>query len=194
MVSYCEKLGVDYSLEKINKDNLPYGPDIIISIYYSYRIPGDVLTKNSFNLHPSLLPKYRGCSSLTWAMIGGEEKAGFSYHFMNEKFDDGNIILQKEIRIEDFDTQSTLYNRVMFKSLQYLEKVLSLIEEGYKGYPQEGEITYNKRSCPYGGTIDSSWEDDKIERFIRAMIYPPLKCATYNGEEIKTITEYKKIK
>jgi len=95
MENYCKKLGVNYSLEKIQKENLPFNPDIIISMYYSYIIPGDILTKNSFNLHPSLLPKYRGCSSLTWAMINGDKEAGFTYHFMNEKIDDGKIILRE---------------------------------------------------------------------------------------------------
>jgi UDP-4-amino-4-deoxy-L-arabinose formyltransferase/UDP-glucuronic acid dehydrogenase (UDP-4-keto-hexauronic acid decarboxylating) len=190
MITYCEKLGIDYSLQKINKDNLPFIPDIIISIYYSYLIPSNILTPISFNLHPSLLPKYRGCSSLTWAMINGEKECGFTYHFMNDKFDDGKIILQKKIKIEDFDTQTTLYNRVMFDSLQYLEEVLSLIESGYKGYEQKGEITYNNRSCPYSGKINKDWGEDKIDRFIRAMIYPPLKCATFNNKEIRNIKEY----
>ena len=47
------------------------------------------------NLHPSLLPKYRGTFSCPWAIINNEKKTGITYHFMNEKFDDGKIVLQK---------------------------------------------------------------------------------------------------
>jgi len=191
MENYCKKLGVNYSLKKIQKENLPFDPDIIISMYYSYIIPGDILTKNSFNLHPSLLPKYRGCSSLTWAMINGDKEAGFTYHFMNEKIDDGKIILQDKISIEDFDTQQTLYHRTMFEALKSFNKVLRLVENGYSGSEQIGEITYNKRGCPHNGEIDSSWSIDQKERFIRAMISPPLKCATYKDKEIKFINELK---
>ena len=189
MENYCKKLKINYSLEKIKKENLPFNPDIVISVYYSYIIPAEVLTKNSFNLHPSLLPKYRGCSSLTWALINGDKEAGFTYHFMNEKIDDGKIILQERVLIEEFDTQETLYQRTMFEALKFFNKVLSLIENGYAGSEQKGAITYNKRGCPHSGEIDESWAIDKKERFIRAMIYPPLKCATYKGKEIKSINE-----
>ena len=68
----CIRKNVGYTLDKISADNLPFVPDMICSVYYRWIIKPDVLQLakgRAFNLHPALLPKYRGCSSLTWAMI-----------------------------------------------------------------------------------------------------------------------------
>ena len=101
----CERDKIKYSFSPINKDNLPFKPDIICSVYYRNQIPPEVINaceKKIFNLHPSLLPKYRGCSSLTWAMIKGDKQAGFSFHYIDDKFDNGNIIIQKKLPIFEF--------------------------------------------------------------------------------------------
>jgi len=193
---FCEKKNVGYSFDKIKINNLPFKPDIICSIYYRNIIHCDVINYcdgKIFNLHPSLLPKYRGCSSLTWAMINGEEDVGFTFHYLRKTIDGGNIILQKKIKIEEFDTQQTLYDRVMFESMKYFEETLRLVEKGYKGkHNKISELEYYKRGCPYNGEIDANWDINKIERFIRAMICPPLPVAKLIGKEIKTIEEYLK--
>ena len=103
----CVRKNIKYSLEKIQVSNMPFIPDVICSVYYRYRIKKDVIDAVNgkiFNLHPALLPKYRGCSSLTWAMINGEKECGFTYHYIDMGCDTGNTILQKKIKIEDFDT------------------------------------------------------------------------------------------
>jgi len=194
--SLCEKRGVPYSLEKISMGNLPFIPDIICSIYYSYIIPDDVIKSaegKAFNLHPSLLPKYKGCSSLTWAMIEGEKFVGYSFHYLTPDIDGGNIILRDSIKVEDFDTQITLYYRVMFEALKDFQKAFNHVLNEYKGKKQETGGSYNKRGCPYDGNIDPTWGDEKKERFIRAMIYPPLKGASYLGEEIGSYERMKKL-
>lgn len=192
--TYCTLKQVRFSLEKITKDNLPFNPEIISSIYYRYLIPEDIIelvNGKIFNLHPSYLPDYKGCSSLTWALINGEKSVGFSYHYITKNFDEGNIIFQKKIKIEDFDNQTTLYNRCMFESVKYFKKAFKLVHNNYKGIVQpKNEGRYYKRGCPYDGKINYNWDIKKVERFIRAMHYPPLPCATLNGKEIKTIDEY----
>ena len=172
----CIKKQVPYSLEKIKKNNLPFIPDIICSIYYRYIISLDIIKLvdgKIFNLHPALLPKYRGCSSLTWAMINGEKYCGYTYHYIDENCDTGDIILQKKIRIEEFDTQLTLYNRVMFESMLDFEQAVEFVINKKSGVPQVGESSIYKRGCPREGIIDDEMTDDEAERFVRAMIYPP---------------------
>lgn len=197
MAGLCLKRNVSFTTDKIQVDNLPFVPDIICSVYYRYIIGKEVIEKAKgkiFNLHPALLPQYRGCSSLTWAIINGEEKCGFTYHYIDEGCDTGNIILQKEIEIEDFDTQLTLYNRVMFESLKYFSQAFLLVSEGYMGKKQEGKASQYKRGCPYGGEITDSMDEAMKERFIRAMCYPPYPPARYNGSEVKTFQELQKIR
>lgn len=192
----CIKKDIAYSMEKITVDNLPFVPDIICSVYYRWIIRQDVINLvkgRIFNLHPALLPKYRGCSSLTWAMINGEDQCGFTYHYIDEGCDSGNIIIQKTIQIEDFDTQLTLYNRVMFESMDFFLEALRLVEQGYEGRRQEGEITQYKRGCPMDGQIVDSMDAEMKERFIRAMCYPPYPAARYQDQEVKTLREFQEI-
>jgi UDP-4-amino-4-deoxy-L-arabinose formyltransferase/UDP-glucuronic acid dehydrogenase (UDP-4-keto-hexauronic acid decarboxylating) len=191
----CIKKNIGYTFDKINVDNLPFAPDIICSIYYRYIIDRKVINAVNgkiFNLHPALLPKYRGCSSLTWAMINGEHECGFTYHYIDEGCDTGDIILQKTVKIEDFDTQLTLYNRVMFESMDYFLEVLEMVVKGCAGKPQEGVSSQYKRGCPMDGKITDSMDDDIKERFVRAMCYPPYPAAKYNDKEIATLSDLKK--
>ncbi len=192
----CIRKNINYSLDKIEAINLPFTPDIICSVYYRFLIPKnviDIVKGKIFNLHPALLPKYRGCSSLTWAMINGEKKCGFTYHYIDEGCDTGNIIIQREIEIEDFDTQLTLYNRVMFESMYYFLEALHLVENGYIGKKQEGIATCYKRGCPMNGEISDLMEDEEKERFVRAMCYPPYPAARYGTYEIRSFKELRAI-
>ncbi len=188
----CIRKKVRYTLDKITADRLPFIPDMICSVYFRQIIKKDVIDAvggRIFNLHPSLLPRYRGCSSLTWAMVNGEEECGFTYHYIDPGCDTGNIILQRKVKIEDFDTQLTLYNRVMFQSMEHFLDAVRLVEAGYPGKKQEGEATVYKRGCPMNGEIEDTMDFAMKERFVRAMCYPPYPAARYQGEEIRSFQE-----
>jgi len=190
---YCQKAGVPYTYERISASNLPFTPDVIASIYYRFLIKPDVIARvggRIFNLHPSLLPKYRGCSSLTWAMVHKQATAGFTFHYIDAGCDTGNILLQRPVTIEPFDTQQTLYYRVMFQAVQELMPVVELVFDGAPGVPQSGEATHFKRGAPYNGVIDPAWPDEDVEHFIRAMTFPPYPYATFLGAPVRTFEEY----
>lgn len=194
---YCRKRGVPFSLNNVSKSKLPFAPDVISSVYYRNIISQKVIdTCNGkiFNLHPSLLPKYRGCSSLTWSIVNGESESGFTYHYIDAGCDTGNIILQKKIKIEDYDTQLTLFNRVMFDGMESYLEALDMVENGFLGTPQVGEASYHRRGCPFNGEIDPSWDEVRIERFIRAMIAPPYPPATFKGIAVETFEAYSRIR
>ena len=191
LINFCELSKIPYSTKKISLENLPFKPDLIISISYKYKIPENVLKLSKFkpfNLHPSLLPKYRGCSSVTWAIVNNEKYTGYSYHYMNKNLDRGNIIYQKKIKIKKFDLQSTLYSRVMFDSLQHLNKVINLVKKGYRGVNQKGKSSYYKRGAPFKGKINKKWSVEKKKNFIRAMINPPRPLAKFRNKTIKQIS------
>lgn len=190
--NYCKKLNVKYSLDNISKTKLPFKADMICSIYYRHIIKKHIIDSCNgkiFNLHPSMLPKYRGCSSLTWAMIYGEKRVGFTYHYIDESCDTGNIILQKPLTIEEWDTQETLYMKVMFESMKYFEDVINLVAQGFVGHPQVGQSSYFSRGCPYNGQINHQWSKDLKERFIRAMIFPPYPVAKLGENDIFDIDQ-----
>lgn len=193
VANMCKKYNIPYSFDNISKASLPFTPDIICSIYYRYIIKPHIINacnKKIFNLHPALLPHYRGCSSLTWALINGEKEVGYTYHYIDEHCDTGNIIIQKKIPLTTYDTQSTIYNRVMFEAAADFYKAFEKVINNDSGQKQAQGGTYYPRGCPYAGQIDESWSDEKIERFIRAMFFPPYPMAHYKGQEIKTFDEY----
>ena len=196
LIELCEEKGVAYSTKNISKADLPFKPDIICSVFYRYIIKDWVIDScdgKIFNLHPSLLPQYRGCSSLTWALINGEQNTGFTYHYINKEVDTGKIILQKKVAIEDFDNQGTLYNRCMFIAMESFNEALLDVINGVKGEEQVGEGSYFKRGCPHDGVIDENWKDPYTKRFIKAMIYPPYANAQFLNKEITTFKEFKEL-
>ena len=180
--------------EKINNFEL----DIIISIYYRHLIPEKILNISKLggvNLHPSLLPKYRGAFSCPWAIINGENTTGITYHYMNKKFDDGNIILQKSVKITKKETAFSLYNKLVKIGANNFNRMFNLVtEKKYKGISQVGKPSYYPRKVPYDGYIDRSWSNTKIERYIRAMIFPPKPFAKLklNDQDynINSISQY----
>ena len=193
----CESRNIRFTTQPISHDNLPFKPDILISIYYRFIISKDILNVcegKAINLHPSLLPNYRGCSSLTWAMINNEREVGFTYHYIDEGIDTGNILLQKPLPIYEWDTQGSLYYRVMFEALAYLNEGIEKVLAGDPGQVQLSKGTYYKRGCPFNGEIQPDWSHEDIVRFIKAMTFPPYPPAQYQGVEIRSFEDFLNVK
>ena len=86
--------------------------------------------KGTVNLHPSLLPQYRGAAPLNWAIINGESKTGITTIFIKKEIDAGNIILQREAPVFPEDTAGTLHDRLSQDGAGLLLESLALIEQG----------------------------------------------------------------
>lgn len=160
-----------------------FQPDLIISMHYRELIPVRILSlsKNGgINLHPSLLPDYKGANSIPWALVNGESEIGFTYHYMNQEFDKGNIIYQERFDVGDADTSFSLFNKSMLLALGKLDHVINLVLDGYPGILQEPGGRYYSRSLPYEGVMDLGWDEKRASCFIRAMYFPP-----FGGAEIE---------
>ena len=94
--------------------------------YEVYSIP----LHGTFNVHASLLPQYRGAAPIHWAIMNGETKTGITTFFLNNKIDCGDIILQKEIDIQDNETTGELYDRLKILGAEAALETLELIEKG----------------------------------------------------------------
>ena len=192
----AERNGLFYSTESINNVDLPFKPDIIASIYYRHIIKPHIIKEceaRIFNMHPSLLPRHRGCSSVPWAIIDGDSHTGVTFHYINPGVDTGKIILQSTVQILPNETQLTLFRKCMERGVKFWPAAFELVKAGFSGVEQEGQPSHHKRGCPYDGCIQENWPTEKIGRFIRAMIFPPYPCAAYKGKPIKTIDEYLKL-
>ncbi|MEQ5679804.1 bifunctional UDP-4-amino-4-deoxy-L-arabinose formyltransferase/UDP-glucuronic acid oxidase ArnA [Providencia rettgeri] len=161
-------------------------PDVIFSFYYRDMLSEELLAiapKGAFNLHGSLLPKYRGRAPINWALLKGESETGVTLHKMVAKADAGDIIAQEKVVITDTDTSLTLHAKVREAAEVLLDKTLPLIETGsYKAVAQdESQATYFGRRTAEDGLIN--WNDSAkdVNCLIRAVTEPYPGAFTYLG-------------
>jgi methionyl-tRNA formyltransferase len=154
-------------------------PEIIFCIGGMQIIPEEILltpTLGCLNIHPALLPKYRGRYSTAHAIFRGEKYTGATVHWMDKGIDSGPIILQEKIVIEDNDTAKLLYDKFTYMGERLFCRFLDiwLSGEDIPSFPQdETEATYFPKALPNNGEIDWSWDGAQIKRFIRAMTFEP---------------------
>lgn len=108
-------------------DILSMNPDLIITSAYGQIIPLAILNFPRYkciNTHGSLLPKHRGGAPVQRAIMNGDTLTGISIMYMNEKMDDGDILLQKSIEIDIHDTNTTLFSKLSVLALNMLLEIL----------------------------------------------------------------------
>jgi len=167
-----EKFDDDF-ISKIKKTE----PDFIVLISYGKILPGSILNipkYASINVHPSLLPKYRGPAPIEWTIINGETKTGITIIKMDEKIDTGEIILQKEIEILPVDNAFTLKNKLSQLASELLIESIEIFFREGKTYPQNGEVSYAPKLKKEDGLI--KWEEpsEKIHNLVRGVIIWPV--------------------
>jgi methionyl-tRNA formyltransferase len=171
-------------------------PDIIFCIGSMEIIPKTVLDippRGTINIHPALLPKYRGRYSIPHAIFNGEKETGVTLHYMTPGLDDGPIISQKSFPLSDNDTAKTAYDMFTSVGTELFEQFVEKVERGENivATPQdESQATYFPKGMPGGGEIDWSWDGAKIRRFIRAYTFEPFPPPTFRiGEKKMIITD-----
>ena len=149
----------------------------------------------TFNLHASLLPDYRGAAPINYAVINGETKSGVTTFFINEKIDEGNILLQAETEISPEDNAGTLHNRLMEIGAKLVVETLDGLAEG-----KLTEIPQNQKENPKTAykifkedtKIDWEKEVEVIHNFIRGMSpYPAAFTILEVGGEQKILKIFK---
>ncbi len=110
------------NLKKLNADLF-----IVVAFRMLPKIIWQMPKHGTFNLHASLLPKYRGAAPIHWSIIEGETKTGVTTFFINDKIDAGEIILQKEIEITETETLGTLYDKLVILGAELVVETVNLI-------------------------------------------------------------------
>ena len=104
------------NVEFINKIK-DINPDLICVVAYGKILPKEILEipdKGSINLHASLLPKYRGAAPIQWSVLNGDQETGVTTMYMDEKMDQGDIILQTKVKIGEYETTGELWERLSY--------------------------------------------------------------------------------
>lgn len=151
--------------------------DIAVVCSYNKKFPPELLkcVKGGFvNVHPSLLPDYRGANPYSNVIINDEKETGITLHFMDEHFDTGNIVAQKKVLIEKNETMGTLFNRMNYLCADFLAEFLKQFEISSQivSMPQpEGEFKKAPAIDPKNMRNFINWENDAayLERFVRAL-------------------------
>lgn len=164
--------------------------DIAVVASFNYRVPKVLLdsVKGGFiNIHPSILPEYRGPNPYSSVIKNGENETGVTLHFMDETFDTGDIIAQKKIPILEIETMGTLFNRLNILGLEMLVQTLQKFETeplSRQKQPQ-GEFKYGKSMSGDNIIIDFEKPASEIEKFIRALNPFVLAQTMFRGNVMK---------
>lgn len=151
----------------------------------------NLFPKGILNIHPSLLPKYRGPSPTQAAILNGDKQTGVTIIKMDNKIDHGPIVAQFAEEIIPSDTSESLYCRLFSAGAEVLKTILpAYLENRIELRPQDhSQATYTKKLTRDDGKVNWSKPDDYLERFIRAMFpYPGAWC------EIKLKVKNEKLK
>jgi len=152
-------------------------PDFLFSFYYRQMLSPALLAcakRGAFNMHGSLLPRYRGRVPVNWAILRGERETGATLHEMVEKPDAGRIVDREPVAIGENDIASQVFARVTDATAIVLARALPRLIEGTATFTaqdlQQGSYFGGRR--PEDGRIDwarSAWE---VHNLIRAVAPP----------------------
>lgn len=166
--------------------------DIFVVAAYGKIIPQEILnipSKGALNIHPSLLPKYRGPSPLQAAILNGDEISGISIIKMDAQMDHGPIVAATEFILSEQDTFDSLSTKIFESGSKLLESILpQYIEENIYLKPQDdSKATYCQRTTKEDGYFDinNPPTPEILDRIIRAYYPWPTVWTKWEGKIVK---------
>lgn len=166
--------------------------DIFVVVAFGQILKKEVLAIPkiySINVHGSLLPKYRGAAPTNWAIINGEGTSGVTIIKLNEKMDEGDIILKKEIPVDTEDTNITLNEKLSYLGADALIETIELIETGMARFikQNDSEATYAPKLKKEDGLIDWNEPALGIHNKVRGFLPWPSAYTHFNGKILKIL-------
>lgn len=164
--------------------------DVFVVVAYGKIVPRaifDAPHHGTINLHPSLLPKYRGAAPIQWSLINGEEETGITVQRINEELDAGDILLQESISLTETMSAADLYDIVLPRGADMLDRVLQGLATG-----TVSPVPQNHDEASYCGKIDREtsridWNSSarQIHNLVRGLNPQPGAWTTLNDEIVK---------
>ncbi len=168
-------------------------PDLIVVCSYGKILPKELLETPKYgcwNIHASLLPKYRGASPINWAILEGEKETGITIMLMDEGLDTGPIFLQKKIPISEEDTAITLSQKLSILGKEAILESIQLHKKGLlKPLPQpENNVSYAPILKKEDGFFTFEEPAEKIERKVKAFLPWPTAFTYYKNKLLKILS------
>lgn len=166
------------------------GADVFVVVSFGQILSKDLLTIPKFcaiNLHASLLPKYRGASPINRAVMDGGSETGITIMRMNEKLDEGDVVLQRTLAIRPEDTSITISEELAEVGGRVLLEAIDLIGYGKAVYAKQDEskATYAEKLKKDDGLIDWKEGAEKIHNKVRGLLPWPGAYTRLNGKILK---------
>jgi methionyl-tRNA formyltransferase len=189
---YCQAKNLDvieYATlrdPKVCRELLAVRPDIFVVASYGKLIPNDLLEipKYRLNVHPSLLPKYRGSAPIHWPILNGDQETGVSIIDIAEKVDAGDIYCQERIAIDPRINAEQLASELARLSYGILKKALMQVKDGkLHGIPQnEAEATLAPQLSKQDGELSfTAMTAEAMDRKVRGLQpWPGAYCFVKN--------------
>lgn len=188
-----EKLRNPEFLEEIS--NLDADVFVVVAFRMMPKILFEKPRLGTFNLHASLLPDYRGAAPINYAIINGENKTGATTFFINEKIDEGNILLQEELEIYPDENAGALHDRLMAMGAQLIVKTLDGLAANTIQETPQPNVEHPKNAFKIfkeDTKINWNGNSETVHNFVRGM--SPYPCAFTNlkiGEDEKSLKIYR---
>ena len=165
-------------------------PDMVVVVAFGQILPKAVIDYpplQCLNIHPSLLPKYRGAAPINWPIIQGETKTGVTIMLMDEDMDSGDILLQEETLLGTTETYGELHDRLAELGATLLIKTIEQVIAGTsRRQPQDASsVTFAPRLKKETGKIN--WHDNvfNIVNLIRGLSLSPAAYTLLEGQVLK---------
>lgn len=188
-----EKLRNQEFLEELRglKANL----QIVVAFRMLPEVVWDMPELGTFNLHGSLLPKYRGAAPIHWAVINGEQETGCTTFFIRHKIDTGDMLLQAKMPIGEDETTGEVHDRMMEVGAELVLKTVRAIEEDAYELQVQDNSQATKAPKLFHETceIDFSQSVDEVHNFIRGLSPWPVAWTTLGDLELKIIKATKEV-
>lgn len=172
------------------------GADIFVVVAFRMmpKILFEIPRLGTFNLHASLLPDYRGAAPINYAIMNGEKVTGVTTFFINEKIDEGNILLQESLEIDFEEDAGMLHDRLMNLGSELVVKTLDGIAENSLVEREQKQINQPKNAFKIfkeDTKIDWNKDVESIYHFVRGLSpYPSAFTTLKIGEEEKVLKIY----
>jgi len=165
-------------------------PDMVVVVAFGQILPKDIIDYpplQCLNIHPSLLPKYRGAAPINWPIVRGETKTGVTIMLMDEGMDSGDILLQQETDIGATETYGELHDHLAKLGASLLIKTIEQVVAGTaKRQPQDASgVTFAPRLKKETGKINWNNNVSDIVNLIRGLSPSPAAYTHLEGQVLK---------
>lgn len=168
-----------------------FNADVFVVVAYKI-LPREVFEiprLGAFNIHASLLPKYRGAAPINWAIMNGEKESGITTFLLADKVDTGKMLLSRSLPIGPNETAGELHDRLMVLGAEAALETLSRLADGTlhpNPQPNEG-ATPAPKLFPKDCEIDFGQPAQRVHNFIRGLSPHPAATTVLKGTKLKIL-------